>query len=588
MTGWKQLRQAKIREVLDSFASSTHRAGTLSESVLESITKHLPDRDIVSVETGCGKSTILFSNISGSHTTFCYDDRTLEGSSVNFVTANPYFRPEKTTFVFGPTQLTLPQHKFPTDTAFDLALIDGPHGYPFPDMEFWHIYPRLAAGALLVIDDIMIPSIGRMYDILREDRMFDEIGVFSTTGLLRRSREIVLPADGDHWWEQAYNFRRFPVSMKRYHIKRDVAFGERVDFPDESTADQVTLRGFDYRNGALITVDTSAVLRLRLPQTQGDIEVSMKLQMDNSEAAVGGTISVNGRWLASLPTDTDEHEIRATCASAPDGEYRIEITLPSAKSAHDRDGRFDFRRYGCALKALSAELRSDVANVADGASQNEVPIENRDNSVAEVIDQPHGNLQPIEPDKFRTLLRSLAQRANVEAAVMPRAKIVSPPPVLCPNADSLVRFLPLAGCGGWQIAPGLGPLIAGDRRWSFVDFAAFEKADFAYALCRSLLHRLPTNKQLQSVGPGTPEAHLLLLLQVDKKARGTGSPDQLIGLRGSRMLYRLLRTAKKLKLKALASTLTQILAFRARRLFSKNREVIVQRRIALAVLDRLS
>ena len=34
------------------------------------------------------------------------------------------------------------------------VLIDGPHGYPFPEIEYFYFYPRLKPGALLVVDDI--------------------------------------------------------------------------------------------------------------------------------------------------------------------------------------------------------------------------------------------------------------------------------------------------------------------------------------------------------------------------------------------------------------------------------------------------
>jgi hypothetical protein len=47
------------------------------------------------------------------------------------------------------------------------VLLDGPHGYPFPDMEYYFFYPHIKPRGHLVIDDIQIPSIGRMTDILQ-------------------------------------------------------------------------------------------------------------------------------------------------------------------------------------------------------------------------------------------------------------------------------------------------------------------------------------------------------------------------------------------------------------------------------------
>jgi len=109
-----------------------HGAGTLEHTVIEAIHACCPDRIARSVETGCGKSTILLSRLSADHTVFTIDD-TGGGtdSSVSFARDCPAFRAETTRFVFGPTQRTLPRHDF--DGPLDLALIDGPHGFPFPE-----------------------------------------------------------------------------------------------------------------------------------------------------------------------------------------------------------------------------------------------------------------------------------------------------------------------------------------------------------------------------------------------------------------------------------------------------------------------
>ena len=52
-----------------------HRAGTFPTNVLQMIERTLPRGLRASAETGCGKSTILLSNLSQHHTVFCLDDR---------------------------------------------------------------------------------------------------------------------------------------------------------------------------------------------------------------------------------------------------------------------------------------------------------------------------------------------------------------------------------------------------------------------------------------------------------------------------------------------------------------------------------
>ena len=100
-----------------------------------------------SVETGSGKTTLLFSHLSADHRVFAVD----AGESVSLVRRSPLFRSETVTYVEGPTQLTLPGHVF-TDSV-QIALIDGPHGYPFPDLEYYYFYPLIDPGGLLLVDD---------------------------------------------------------------------------------------------------------------------------------------------------------------------------------------------------------------------------------------------------------------------------------------------------------------------------------------------------------------------------------------------------------------------------------------------------
>ena len=88
---------------------------------------------------------------------------------------------------------------------------DGPHGYPFPELEYYFFYPHLDEDALLVIDDIHIPTIFRLFSFLREEAMFDFLGVASTTAFFRRNSSPAFHPLGDGWWLQNYNKNRFPV-----------------------------------------------------------------------------------------------------------------------------------------------------------------------------------------------------------------------------------------------------------------------------------------------------------------------------------------------------------------------------------------
>jgi len=198
------------------------KAGSLSPTVLAAIANLAPRPLLLSVETGCGKSTVLLSNLSERHLCFTLDDTVWYPpgdirASLTFVRRCPSFRSDRTQFILGPTQRTVPTYKF--DQPVDLALIDGPHAFPFPSMEYCHLYPHLRPGALLIIDDINIPTIGWLFDFVCEDKMFDLIDVEGFTAFLQRSDAPTFSSEGDGWELQDFNASRVSKGLENQNVK---------------------------------------------------------------------------------------------------------------------------------------------------------------------------------------------------------------------------------------------------------------------------------------------------------------------------------------------------------------------------------
>lgn len=182
--------------------SSQHGAGTLSEAALRTLARHASEREIRhSAETGCGVSTLVLSHLSGEHTVFALD----LGGSLTSVRQSELLRPGAVTFVEGPTQRTLPNYRFPA--PLQLALLDGPHAYPYPDLEYYFLYPHLEPGALLVVDDIQIRSVHHLFEFLRCDAMFRLEEVVRNTAFFTRTGSPVFDPFGDGWEQQNYNRR---------------------------------------------------------------------------------------------------------------------------------------------------------------------------------------------------------------------------------------------------------------------------------------------------------------------------------------------------------------------------------------------
>ena len=193
-----------IPSLIDKIAelpSNWHSAGLVSRSALGAIVRHTDHIGPIthSAETGCGITTLLFSHLSSNHIVFALD----EGRSVSQTRGCALFNPRNVTIVEGPSQATLPNYSF--DHKVQIALIDGPHAYPFPDLEYYYLYPQIETGGLLLIDDIQIPSIGRMFDIIKASDMFDLLEVVSNMAIFRRSNAALIDPLSDSWWIQGYN-----------------------------------------------------------------------------------------------------------------------------------------------------------------------------------------------------------------------------------------------------------------------------------------------------------------------------------------------------------------------------------------------
>ena len=228
--------------IVDSIAAlptDWHKAGSMSKSTLLAIaarcTTIAPVR--FSVETGSGKTTLLFSHASEEHKVFAKEDG---NGSITQVQKSELLNRDTVEFIDGATQRALASYEF--RCQIDIALIDGPHGYPFPDLDYFHLYPHIRTGGILLIDDIQIPTIQNMFQILQADAMWASRGVVDNMAILERTAHPAVPPDGDHWWIQGYNLRPTGSAIRR--LKWPIRMARRVVLKLKQA-----VRGSDGRNG---------------------------------------------------------------------------------------------------------------------------------------------------------------------------------------------------------------------------------------------------------------------------------------------------------------------------------------------------
>lgn len=208
----------RILNDICALPSDLHDAGVMTSATLAALARYTRDMVLTcSVETGSGKTTLLFSHLSRRHLVFSMEE---DNKSITNVKNSPLYHSEVVEWIEGPTQLTLPKYVF--TEPLDFALIDGPHAYPFPDMEYFYIYPHLRSGALLVVDDIHIPNITNMFNFLKEEEMFEMLEVVESTAFFRRTGKLTFPTTLDSWWLQGYNRKHF--SRETYpHLNRTLS-----------------------------------------------------------------------------------------------------------------------------------------------------------------------------------------------------------------------------------------------------------------------------------------------------------------------------------------------------------------------------
>ena len=256
-----------------------HHAGTLHAEQLYCIEEVLGERlagnVLATAETGCGASTLVFSKFARSHSVYCLDDSSVENSSVEFVRSFGGYAPEKIRWKFGSTQKTLIAS--PPTGPLDAVLIDGPHGYPFPDLEYYFFYPLIRPEGFLIVDDIHIPTIRNLFEVLRQDDMFYLYRVVGNTAFFVRSHAPTFDPHGDGWWRQRYNLQHFPAANATAGDPRLPPID--ITLADDTSFERYLTRGFTNALGDCRTEGPISIITIPFSEpVTGEIEVELMIE----------------------------------------------------------------------------------------------------------------------------------------------------------------------------------------------------------------------------------------------------------------------------------------------------------------------
>lgn len=144
----------------------------------------------------------MLSHASELHTAFAIEG---ENRTITALRQCGDLNCDAVAFVEGETRESVPGYSF--STSLDLVLLDGPHAYPLPQLEYAYLFPQIRAGGWLVIDDIQIPSVHELFRFLtRESSVVLEDVVVRTAFF----RKMSAPDKGPDGWE-TQGINRRPV-----------------------------------------------------------------------------------------------------------------------------------------------------------------------------------------------------------------------------------------------------------------------------------------------------------------------------------------------------------------------------------------
>jgi hypothetical protein len=181
-------------------AGTFHSWDAMSPRALSAIARRSPFD--CTAETGCGGSTIVFSQLGNQHIAFGIEG---ENRTITELRARSDLRQDVVVFVEGATKATLPAYPFATQ--LDLVLLDGPHAYPLPQLEYTYLFPHIKQRGWLVLDDLQIPSVHELFSFLCKERSVVLEEVIDRTAFFSKVRNMDAETGPDGWWLQGINHR---------------------------------------------------------------------------------------------------------------------------------------------------------------------------------------------------------------------------------------------------------------------------------------------------------------------------------------------------------------------------------------------
>lgn len=153
---------------------------------------------MVTLETGCGQSTVVFSIYQTKH--ICVMPNADEAKRVKQycmllgVQSNVNFLIQSSDKAL-PNNARLPK-------VFDHLFIDGAHAFPAPIVDWHYTAPQLKVGGILSLDDYKMPSVKVLFDFMLNETEWELVDIVQNTAFFKKVDEVKDIVD---WSSQVIN-----------------------------------------------------------------------------------------------------------------------------------------------------------------------------------------------------------------------------------------------------------------------------------------------------------------------------------------------------------------------------------------------
>jgi len=155
----------------------------------------------VTLETGCGLSTLVFGLTGCHHTAIVPNKSHIQetiksaeklGVSLDYVT----FIPQR-------SETYLPT--LSSAQKLDAILIDGGHAFPIPMIDWYYTQKQLKESGILIVDDVHLKTVSILYEFLKRQPEWQEIRQHQKTVFFQKNEESGHDNEWDFWRSQPYN-----------------------------------------------------------------------------------------------------------------------------------------------------------------------------------------------------------------------------------------------------------------------------------------------------------------------------------------------------------------------------------------------